>query len=183
MAPAAVALSAHSTVISGITAATVMKVANRNTRATKMARRRPVVMALRVIGCPLFIFRAIVPACNRPSSRFPSPWRSSRWACCCASRAKYPTPQLELQPLHLQGGTEKVHPYPGTCHERANRQSKLNHLRHHHARRRAEPGRVDDPRREAAHRACPGAHEGGRDRGRLPCLVQRRLRGGARHRQ
>ena len=60
---------------------------------------------------------------------------------------------------------------------------KLDHLRHHHARRRAEPGRLHDARREAAHRARAGAHAGRRDRGRLPGLVQRRLRGGARDRQ
>lgn len=40
MAPAAVAVSAQSSMSSGMTAATVMKVQNRNTRAAQIASRR-----------------------------------------------------------------------------------------------------------------------------------------------
>ena len=57
------------------------------------------------------------------------------------------------------------------------------HLRHHPARRRAVARRLDEPGRKAPHRRGARGDGRRRDRGRLPDLLARRLRGRARDRQ
>src|SRR5712692_2230785 len=135
---------------------------------TSARRTRPVAVAreTRYISPYAFPHHCSQPHPRQPASGGPA----------AAPRAHIIPNPIRQYPVAAQAGAaERSQAFDAEQHH----ERTVDHIRHHHARRRAEPRCLDDQGREAAHCAAAGAHARGCDRGGLPGLFERRFRGGA----